>query len=58
MKVKRPGIYDIMKEDTDNIVKIVEFLERVGIDTGTCSSYVLNESIEYLLIESDYRRES
>jgi predicted unusual protein kinase regulating ubiquinone biosynthesis (AarF/ABC1/UbiB family) len=58
VKVKRPGIYDIMKEDTDNIVKIVEFLERVGIDTGTSTSYVLNESIEYLLNETDYRRET
>lgn len=58
VKVKRPGIYDIMKEDTDNILNIVQFLEKIGVDTGTSTNYVLNESIEYLLNETDYRREA
>src|SRR6056300_1588424 len=57
VKIKRPGILDIMKEDTDNIRTIVEFLERIGIDTGNSSGYVLNESIEYLLGEADYHQE-
>jgi predicted unusual protein kinase regulating ubiquinone biosynthesis (AarF/ABC1/UbiB family) len=30
VKIKRPNIYDIMKRDTDNIVDVVNFLERVG----------------------------
>ena len=57
VKVKRPNIYDIMKTDTDNIRDIVRFLEKVGVDTGNGSEFVLNESIEYLLGESDYHRE-
>jgi ubiquinone biosynthesis protein len=57
VKVKRPNIYDIMKTDTDNIRDIVRFLEKVGVDTGNSSEFVLNESIEYLLGESDYHRE-
>ena len=57
VKIKRPNIYNIMKNDTDNIRQIVEFLEQVGIDTGTNTGYVLDESIEYLLAESDYNKE-
>jgi predicted unusual protein kinase regulating ubiquinone biosynthesis (AarF/ABC1/UbiB family) len=57
VKVKRPGIYNIMKTDTDNVRDIVNFLEKIGIDTGNSSDFVLNESIEYLLGESDYRQE-
>ena len=57
VKLKRPGIVDIMKEDTDNIRGIVHFLERVGIDTGNSSGLVLDESIEYLLGEADYIQE-
>lgn len=57
VKIKRPGIYDTMKNDTDNVKDIVTFLERVGVDTGTGSGYVLDESIENLLKESDYHLE-
>lgn len=57
VKIKRPGIYDTMKNDTDNVKDIVTFLERVGVDTGTGSGYVLDESIENLLRESDYQLE-
>jgi ubiquinone biosynthesis protein len=57
VKLKRPGILDIMKEDTDTIRGIVQVLERVGIDTGNSSGSVLDESIEYLLGEADYRQE-
>ena len=57
VKLKRPGILDIMKEDTDTIRDVVHFLERVGIDTGNSSGYVLEESIEYLLGEADYQQE-
>ena len=57
VKVKRPGILSLMKEDTDTIRGIVHFLERVGIDTGNSSGQVLDESIEYLLGEADYKQE-
>jgi len=57
VKVKRPNIYDIMKSDTDTIREIVRFLEKIGVDTGNSSEYVLNESIQYLLGESNYLRE-
>ena len=54
VKLKRPGILETMKEDTDTIRDIVHFLERIGIDTGNGSGYVLDESIQYLLGEADY----
>lgn len=57
VKVKRPNIYNIMKSDTDNIRDIVQFLEKIGVDTGNSSEFVLNESIEYLLGEADYEKE-
>lgn len=57
VKIKRPGIYEMMKEDTDTIIHIVDFLEKIGIDTGTSTNYVLRESVEYLLSETDYPRE-
>ncbi len=58
VKVKRPDIYEIMKFDTDNIVKIVDFLEGLGVDTGVGTNTVLQESIEYLLSETDYKLET
>ncbi len=57
VKVKRPDIYETMKEDTDNVREIVRFLERLGIETGNSSEFVLNESIDYLLGETNYQRE-
>ena len=57
VKLKRPGILETMKEDTDTIRNIVHFLERIGIDTGNGSGYVLDESIQYLLGEADYLQE-
>ena len=58
VKLRRPKIYEIMKSDTDNIKQIVSFLEKVGIDTGTNTGYVLDESIDYLLAETDYEQET
>jgi predicted unusual protein kinase regulating ubiquinone biosynthesis (AarF/ABC1/UbiB family) len=57
VKVKRPGILEMMEEDTNTIRNIVNFLERVGIDTGNGTGNVLDESIEYLLGEADYEKE-
>jgi len=57
VKVKRPYIHDIIKKDTDNVLEIVGFLENIGINTGTSNGYVLNETIEYLLKETDYDNE-
>jgi predicted unusual protein kinase regulating ubiquinone biosynthesis (AarF/ABC1/UbiB family) len=57
VKIKRPNIYNIMKSDTDTIRGVVRFLEMIGVDTGNSSEIVLNESIEYLLNESDYTME-
>jgi len=58
VKLRRPQIYEIVKSDTDNIKDIVRFLEKIGIDTGTNTGYVLDESIDYLLAETDYEQET
>jgi len=57
VKLRRPDIYNIMKRDTDDVRDIVHFLEKIGIDTGTGTGYVLDESIEYLLAETNYEKE-
>ena len=54
VKLRRPDIFETMKYDTDNVLEIVNFLEKIGIDTGTSPGYALNESIEYLLSETNY----
>jgi predicted unusual protein kinase regulating ubiquinone biosynthesis (AarF/ABC1/UbiB family) len=57
VKVKRPHIYETMKFDTDTLMDIVAFLERLGFDTGTGATNVLQESVDYLLSETDYQLE-
>jgi ubiquinone biosynthesis protein len=57
IKIKRRYIEDILRMDTHNIKDIVNFLERVGVDTGTGNGYVLDESIANLIGESDYVKE-
>ena len=57
VKLRRPDIFETMKYDTDNVLDIVKFLEKIGIDTGTSTGYALNESIEYLLSETNYSNE-
>ena len=57
VKLKRPGIYETMQSDTDNVRKILQFFQAIGVDTGNSSDFVLNDSIEYLLGEADYRQE-
>ena len=57
VKLKRPGIYDIMKSDTNTVRKILTVVQSLGIDTGSSSNFVLNDSIEYLLGEADYEQE-
>ena len=46
-----------MKSDTENVKKILDFIQSIGVDTGSSSNFVLNDSIEYLLGEADYRQE-
>ena len=57
VKRKRPGVSELMRKDCDNIKDIVQFLEFVGVDTGTGNNLVLDESIENLLLEADYTHE-
>jgi predicted unusual protein kinase regulating ubiquinone biosynthesis (AarF/ABC1/UbiB family) len=57
VKLKRPGIYETMESDTNTVRKILKFFQMVGVDTGNSSDFVLNDSIQYLLGEADYRQE-
>ena len=57
VKLKRPGICDIMKSDTNTVRKILSVVQSLGVDTGSSSNFVLNDSIEYLLGEADYEQE-
>jgi predicted unusual protein kinase regulating ubiquinone biosynthesis (AarF/ABC1/UbiB family) len=57
VKLKRPGIYETMESDTNTVRKILKFFQMIGVDTGNSSDFVLNDSIQYLLGEADYRQE-
>ena len=57
VKVKRPNIKETMETDTNNIKEIVSFLEKVGVDTGTGTGVILEETIENLINETDYVKE-
>ena len=57
VKVKRPYIKQIMETDTNNIKEIVSFLEKIGVDTGTGSGIILEETIDNLINETDYVKE-
>ena len=57
VKRKRPGVSELMRKDCENIKDIVQFLEMLGVDTGTGNNLVLDESIENLLLEADYTHE-
>ena len=57
VKLKRPGIYETMESDTNTVKNILKFFQNIGVDTGNSSEFVLNDSIEYLLGETDYKQE-
>ena len=57
VKAKRSGIYERMQEDTDNLRTIIRFVEAIGVDTGTGSNYILEDTIRNLLLEADYQHE-
>ena len=57
VKLKRPGIYETMESDTNTVKNILKFFQSIGVDTGNSSEFVLNDSIEYLLGETDYKQE-
>ena len=46
-----------MQEDTDNLRTIIRFVEAIGVDTGTGSNYILEDTIRNLLLEADYQHE-
>lgn len=57
VKRKRPGVSELMRKDCANVKDVVQFLEMIGVDTGTGNNLVLDESIENLLLEADYNNE-
>lgn len=57
VKLRRPNIKTIMETDTNNIREVVDFLEKIGVDTGTGKGFILEETIENLLDETDYLKE-
>jgi len=57
VKIKRPQIYNIIKNDTDNIREIIQFMETIGVNTGTNKGEIFDETVQYLLGETDYEQE-
>jgi predicted unusual protein kinase regulating ubiquinone biosynthesis (AarF/ABC1/UbiB family) len=57
VKVKRPGIKELIESDTQNISDILNFLNLVGISTGPSTKKILEDAKEYILDEVDYIKE-
>ena len=58
VKVRRPNIRDIIISDTENIIEILDILDRVGITTGPSAKQIFSEAREYLFNELDYTLEA
>lgn len=57
IKVKRPGIKELIESDTKNISDILNFLNVVGISTGPSTKKILEDAKTYILDEVDYIKE-
>lgn len=57
VKVKRPGIKELIESDTKNISDILNFLNLVGISTGPSTKKILEDAKDYILDEVDYIKE-
>ena len=58
IKIQRPNIRDIVDRDIKNIIDVLDFLEIVGVNTGTGSKKILEEAAVYLYNELDYEIEA
>ena len=58
VKVRRPGIKEIIDSDTQNISDILSFLNLIGYQTGPNTERLLNEAKEYILGEINYENEA
>ena len=57
VKVKRPGIKELVESDTQNISDILNFLNLIGISTGPSTKKILEDAKTYILDEIDYINE-
>ena len=57
IKVKRPGIKELIESDTKNISDILNFLNLIGISTGPSTKKILEDAKQYILDEVDYIKE-
>lgn len=57
VKVKRPGIKELIESDTRNISDILSFLNLIGISTGPSTKKILEDAKMYILEEIDYIKE-
>ena len=57
IKVKRPGIKELIESDTKNISDILNFLNLIGISTGPSTKKILEDAKMYILDEIDYIKE-
>ena len=57
IKVKRPGIKELIESDTRNITDILNFLNLIGLSTGPSTKQILEDAKTYILDEVDYIKE-
>lgn len=58
VKIQRPGIKELIKEDINTILQILDFLELIGASTGQSAKLVFFEAKEKLFDELDYSLEA
>ena len=58
VKIQRPNIEEQINIDINNLLSIVNFVKRIGIDTGPGTINILEESKKSLLQEIDYKQEA
>ena len=58
VKIQRRGVDDMLREDTANIVGVVDFMERTRIVQGQSAKAILEDVHEYVLQEIDYENEA
>lgn len=58
IKVKRPGISDMIQNDTSNIAEILNVISLTGVaPEGASTKQILKDATKYVVEETDYKNE-
>lgn len=58
VKIQRRGVYEMVEEDTTNVIEVVDFMEKVGLIKGQSAIPILQDVKKYIFEELDYVNEA